>query len=140
MKGAGDDGRSVLALNEPSKKVRRLLSVGDAGEVGIVAFDEHARMQQHLDEEPSLPLGEPGRRECLRPFVGGPLIVQTSGSRPALRLAGLPLARARHARQADVLVLVLGAGAAGWGWGLAAGGWAPPFQYGLRPCMFPVGR
>ena len=39
----------------------RLLPVGDAGEVGVLSLDEHARMQQHLHEETCLPLGESER-------------------------------------------------------------------------------
>ena len=62
-------GRAYPALDEPPQKIRRLLAVRDAGERTVLAFDEHAAVDKHLDQKARLALGEAEGAEGVGPFL-----------------------------------------------------------------------
>ena len=57
------DRRRESPLDERLDEVRALLAVDDAGEAAVLALDEDARVQQHVQQEPRLTLGEAERRD-----------------------------------------------------------------------------
>ena len=57
------DRRRESPLDERLEEVRALLAMDDAGEAAVLALDEDARVQQHVQQEPRLTLGEAERRD-----------------------------------------------------------------------------
>ena len=96
------DRRREPPLDEVRDEVGALLAMDDAREGAVLALDEDARVQQHVQQEPRLAFGEAERRDRLqalsvgqldRPAVGGGGSVIGSAPR---RVADGPCAGRRH--------------------------------------------
>ena len=64
VKRARRDRRGVPGGDEPGEKVVRLLAMREAGERAVLPLQEHAREDEHMDQEPRLALGEPEPHEA----------------------------------------------------------------------------
>jgi hypothetical protein len=75
---ADRDGGRKSTLDERFDEVGALLSVDDASEAAVLALDEHARVQQHIQQEARLALSKPERGDRIGAlFVGelaGPVV------------------------------------------------------------------
>jgi hypothetical protein len=68
MELARGDRRRESTLDERLKEVRALLAVDDAGEAAVLALDEDAGVQEYVQQEPRLTLGEAKRRDGFHPL------------------------------------------------------------------------
>ena len=66
MELPGHDRRGEPPLDQPREEVRALLAVDDAGEGAVLALHEDARVQQDVEQEPRLALGEAERCDRLQ--------------------------------------------------------------------------
>jgi hypothetical protein len=77
MQFTGGDRRSEPPLHEPIDEVRALLAVHDAGMAAVLPLDEDTGVEQHLEQEPRLALGETERGDGRQPLgvglLDGPL-------------------------------------------------------------------
>ena len=62
------DRRRESPLDERLEEVRALLAMDDAGEAAVLALDEDARVQEHVQQEPRLTFGEAERRDGFHPL------------------------------------------------------------------------
>ncbi len=67
MQLAGGDRRRQPAVDERLDEVGGLLPVGDAGELAVLPLEEDAGMQEHLQQEPRLSVGEAEGGDGLKP-------------------------------------------------------------------------
>ena len=127
------DRRRESPLDERLKEVRALLAVDDAGEAAVLALDEDARVQEHVQQEPRLTLGEAERRDGFHPLGIGQVDCPAVGFRRQhhrinssddSRVCGPPSAAAAPADRASDREIAgesgLG-GAAGMGAAIVAG-------------------
>ena len=73
MELPGHDRRREPPLDQAGDEVGALLPMDDSGEAAVLAFDEHARVQQDVQEEPRLALGEAERCDRLQALSVGQL-------------------------------------------------------------------
>jgi hypothetical protein len=74
MQFPGRDRRGEAPLDEARDEVRALLAVNDAGEAAVLALDEDAGVQQHVQQETCLALGETERRDRLQALCVGQVV------------------------------------------------------------------
>src|SRR4051794_10593025 len=78
MELASADRRRESPLYQRLEEVRALLAMDDAGEAAVLALDEDARVQEHVQQESRLTFGEAERRDAFHAFrvrqVDGPTV------------------------------------------------------------------
>jgi hypothetical protein len=80
MELARADRRRESPLDERLKEVRALLAVDDAGEGAVLALDEYTGVQEHVQQEARLTLGESKRRNGFDALGVRNSMVQRSGA------------------------------------------------------------
>ena len=96
------DRRRESAVDKGPDEVGALLSVDDAGEAAVLALEEDARVQEHLQQEPRLTFREAEGGDGLLRSVLASSIVQRSGGGGSVigsappRIADAPCAFRRH--------------------------------------------